>query len=145
MMRALCTTLLLAALLTGCANIDYFGKHYPPTASVDVFLDEGEVARPFEKMGYLTVQTGEHADSEVYILEMQRKACAVGGHALILHQPTTESHALRTRSSGDERTRKHKNRSHTRTRANSVTRIIKKKILKADVIRYKEEPLAQPR
>ena len=144
MTRRICAALLLAAVLGGCANIDYFGKHYPPTASVDVYLEAGEVDRPYERMGYLTVRTGEHADSEAYIVEMERKACAVGGDALILHQPVTESHAVRTRSRGTEHKKKSKRSTRTRRRAKSETRIIKKKILKADVIRYKRGSHARP-
>ena len=140
MMRLISIVFFMLCILSSCISIDYLGKYCPSTKSVEVFLTENDINRPYETIGRMEVVMGEHSNSETYVLEMRLKACQVGGNGLILHQPTTRTRSVRTSSRGDEKSRFDQGKSHSRTKQKSETRIIRKKILTATVIRFKNVP-----
>lgn len=49
--RRIGSILLGAILLGGCVSVDYVGKSYPPTASVDLYMSVADVKRPYEVIG----------------------------------------------------------------------------------------------
>src|SRR5262245_50166162 len=50
--------LMVVALLSGCAHLDYVGESYPPTSQVDVFYSEQNVPRPYTAIGEV-IATGD--------------------------------------------------------------------------------------
>jgi hypothetical protein len=49
--RRIGSFLLFAVLAGGCVSVDYVGKSYPPTSSVDLYMSASDVKRPFEVIG----------------------------------------------------------------------------------------------
>ena len=45
--------ILFIALLSACSTPSYFGKTYPATQNVDVYLDAEDVKKPYTTMGTL--------------------------------------------------------------------------------------------
>src|SRR3954468_12607310 len=49
--RGTMLALALALVACGCVSVDYVGKTYPPTASVDLYMSVDDVRRPYEVIG----------------------------------------------------------------------------------------------
>jgi hypothetical protein len=49
-------TLLLALSASACVSVDYVGRSYAPTASVQVYMAATDVKRPYETMGEVRAQ-----------------------------------------------------------------------------------------
>lgn len=75
---------IIILLLTGCTSIDYFGKYYPPTTSVDLYFSANDIKQAYEIMG----QAIETADDFVSEQKMQQalkeKGCQVGADAILI-------------------------------------------------------------
>lgn len=48
--------LLVVGCVCGCASVDYVGKTYAPTTTVEVFMSADDVRRPYEVMGEARAQ-----------------------------------------------------------------------------------------
>ena len=75
----------LAVLLTvSCTKIDYVGKSYAPTATVDVYFSLDDIKGNYEVMGHLTATAGEFTSSEKMQEKIIEKAREKGADAVVI-------------------------------------------------------------
>ena len=98
--RGIAAVVLGAALWAGCVSVDYVGKSYPPTASVELFMTPDDVKRPYEVIGEARAQVDALPFSnpaeqlqQKLLLEAQNR----GANAVILGSITTRHDERRIR------------------------------------------------
>jgi hypothetical protein len=75
----------LAVMLTvSCTKIDYVGKSYAPTATVDVYFSLEDIKGNYEVMGHLTATAGEFTSSEKMQEKIIEKAREKGADAVVI-------------------------------------------------------------
>jgi len=106
----------LAVLLTvSCTKIDYVGKSYAPTVTVDVYFSLEDIKGNYEVMGHLTATAGEFTSSEKMQEKIIEKAREKGADAVVIlgldhyikdggssWSETTETDGNKTTTSGSQ-------------------------------------------
>jgi hypothetical protein len=124
--------LLLAA---GCVSSDYVGKTYPPTTSVDIFMTESDVTRPFETMGEMSVESDDvfFVNAEKLQNKLLEEAKKKGADAVILS-------GLERRATGEETTTTSETKvkdDRVKTTGKVESTVKEKKTLRGRLIKYK--------
>lgn len=129
-----------AALWAGCVSVDYVGKSYPPTASVELFMTPSDVKRPYEVIGEARAQAdalpftnpAEQLQQKL-LLEAQSR----GANAVILGSITTRQTGSTSTTTGQATSKKKgdkkKNTQYTDTTTTSVNEVNE---LRGTLIRY---------
>jgi hypothetical protein len=144
-MRRSWLPLALAALLAGCATIDYVGESYPPTPQVDVYYSEENVPREYTVIGEV-IATGDALVSTGKMQEKIRKeAMKNGAHAVVLtslekYQSGENTSWTESQTESKDKKGRHK----TTASGSSSTSVEEKKKIRAIFIRYKEDDTAAP-
>jgi hypothetical protein len=75
----------LAVMLTvSCTKIDYVGKSYAPTVTIDVYFSLEDIKGNYEVMGHLTATAGEFTSSEKMQEKIIEKAREKGADAVVI-------------------------------------------------------------
>jgi hypothetical protein len=136
-------SIVLPALLAGCATVDYVGESYAPTTHVDVYYSESNVQRPYKTMGEV-VATGDVFVSTNQLQEkMSERAREKGADAVVIlglehvETGTSTNYQENTTESKDK-----KGRIKTTTTGSENTSVEEKKKIRAIFIKY-TEPAAE--
>jgi hypothetical protein len=75
----------LTLLGSGCINIDYVGKTFPPTTKVKVYQMNAKIRRPYDVMGkaYATAKYQEYSREEM-MAKLEKKAEDAGANAILI-------------------------------------------------------------
>jgi hypothetical protein len=89
MRKTLVPAAFLLLFAAGCAQIDYIGDYYPPTANVEVFLKAEDVKRDHKVMGEITARIPDGFSTEQAQQQVKQKACSVGADAILMSSVET--------------------------------------------------------
>lgn len=137
--------LALAALVAGCAHLDYIGESYAPTSHVDVYYSESNVPRAYTVMGEV-IATGDMLVSSGKLQDKIRKeAQKQGADAVVLTSLENYQAGENTNWNQNETESKDKKgATQTTTTGTSSTSVEEKKKIRAIFIRYKPQEEAAP-
>jgi len=132
--------LFLAAILlcmSGCSQIDYVGRQYPPTTTVDLYFSFDDVPKDYEVMGQIVATGSEMVSAEGMQEKMMQKAREKGADAIVIlgleRHKTGES---QTYKENIESTAK-ENAAKQTTTAVTTTSNEERKEIRATLIKYK--------
>lgn len=130
---AIIVMLVISAFLSGCAKTSYVGKTYSPTLSVDLFMDESGLTRPYEVMGQISIDGETLVSADKMQEKMMEEAKARGADAVLIEGYeeiyTGSSTSTNASTSTDKKGNQH-------FHGNSYTSQTKHKILKAKFLKY---------
>jgi hypothetical protein len=140
-----CTTrrslaLVVAVLVaSGCVSVDYVGKTYPPTSSVDLYMSAADVRRPYTVIGNARAQVEALPftnPAEQLQTKLLAEAQSRGAEGVILGPLGTRQVSSTSTTTGQATTKKQggkKNTIYTDTTTTSVDEITE---LRGTLIRY---------
>lgn len=135
----LATIALLAALAAGCVSIDYVGKSYPPTASVDLYMTPADVRRPYEVIGEARAQVEAlpfTSPAEQLQEKLLTEARSRGANGVILGPLTSRQVASTSTTTGQATTKKKGDKKNTQYTDTTTTNVEEMNELRGTLIRY---------
>jgi hypothetical protein len=135
---------LVGALVAGCVSVDYVGKSYPPTASVDVYLSRADVKRAYATMGEVRAQVDAIPftnPSQQLQDKLIAEARSRGANGIVLgglgrrQVVGAVSHTVGQTKSDKKGSSKKKTKTYTETTTTNVDEIVE---LRGTLIRYTE-------
>lgn len=131
---------LCAALWGGCVSVDYVGKSYPPTASVELFMTPDDVKRPYEVIGEARAQV-EALPFTSPADQLQQKLLAEaqsrGANAVILGSITSRQVSSTSTTTGQATTKKKSDKKKNTQYADTTTTNVQEvNELRGTLIRY---------
>lgn len=125
------------AALGGCTKIDYIGDEYAPTAQVDLYFSQDDVAREHKVMGHLIATADDAVSAEKMQKDMKKKAMEKGADAIVILglEKYQAGQTTKYSETTEESTTK-KGTPKTTTTATSSTTAEEKKQIKAILIKY---------
>jgi hypothetical protein len=150
--------LVLLTLLTGCVSVDYAGRSYAPTATVDVFYALGDVKRPYEVMGTAEARAGAGTPLADFEAELVKQAQTRGADAIVIERSEFIVTGEQTQASGSASSRPDRSssgglvkprsgsrdRSDTRWEESSSTTITRERLITTRFLKYLQ-PAPAPR
>ena len=136
---AIAAVFLCAALLAGCVSVDYVGKSYPPTASVDLFMTPDDVRRPYEVIGEARAQVEAlpfTSPAEQLQQKLLDEARTRGANAVILGSITSRQVASTSTTTGQATSKKKGNKKNTQFTDTTTTNVEEVNELRGTLIRY---------
>jgi hypothetical protein len=132
--------LVLLAAIAGCVSVDYVGKSYPPTASVDLYMTQADVKRPYEVIGEARAQV-EALPFTSPAQQLQEKLLAEarsrGANAVVLGSMTSRQVASTSTTTGQATTKKKKgDTKNTQYTGTTTTNVEEVSELRGTLIRY---------
>ncbi len=129
-----------AALWAGCVSVDYVGKSYPPTASVDLFMTSDDVRRPYEVIGEARAQVEAlpfTSPAEQLQQKLLAEARSRGANAVILGSITSRQVASTSTTTGQATTKKKSDKKKsTQYTDTTTTNVEEVNELRGTLIRY---------
>ena len=125
--------------VAGCVTVDYVGKSYPPTTSVEIYLSADDVQRAYETIGEARAQVGAlpFANPGQQLQEkLVAEARARGADAIILGQLDTRQVSQVQQTTGQATTKQKGNTRTTEYTDTSTTSVEEINELRATLIRY---------
>ncbi|MBY0276158.1 hypothetical protein K2Z84_12500 [Candidatus Binatia bacterium] len=135
----LATLVLLAALAAGCVSVDYVGKSYPPTASVDLYMSPADVKRPYEVIGEARAQVEAlpfSSPAEQLQEKLLAEARSRGANAVILGSITSRQVASTSTTTGQATSKKKGNKKNTQYTDTTTTNVEEVNELRGTLIRF---------
>lgn len=132
-MRKLISILVLLVLITGCTQIDYIGKEYPPTENIGLFFSEENIEHEYEIMGRVVATAGDFVSSGKMQKSIMKKAREVGADAVVILG--LERYQTGTSTSYTEETKD--TRKGTKTTGHATSSTDEKKEVTALFVKYK--------
>jgi hypothetical protein len=130
---------LCAALWAGCVSVDYVGKSYPPTASVELYMTPDDVKRPYEVIGEARAQVDALPFSSP-AQQLQQKLLAEaqsrGANGVILGSITTRQVGSTATTTGQATSKKKKDKKNTQYTDTTTTNVSEVNELRGTLIRY---------
>ena len=114
--RGIAAVVLGAALWAGCVSVDYVGKSFPPTASVELFMTPDDVRRPYEVIGEARAQVDElpfTSPAEQLQQKLLQEAQSRGANAVILGSITTRQVGSTATTTGQATSKQKGNKKNT--------------------------------
>jgi hypothetical protein len=78
------SVLMLILGMVGCASTEYVGETYTPTTSVDVFMNENDVQKPYKVMGKAETEATEYMSFEDMQEQLKVDAMSKGADGIII-------------------------------------------------------------
>ena len=140
-MTGVVATVLAAALCWGCVSVDYVGKSYPPTASVDLYMTAADVKRPYEVIGDARAQV-EALPFSNPAQQLQTKLLAEaqsrGANGVILSPLSSRQVSSTSTTTGQATSKKKGNKKNTQYTDTTQTNVEEITELRGTLIRYTE-------
>jgi hypothetical protein len=137
--RSCCTIVLVALVSSGCVSVDYVGKTYPPTASVDLYMSAADVPRPYEVIGESRAQI-EALPFTNPAQQLQAKVLAEaqsrGANGVILGSLSTRQTSATSTTVGQAQSKKKGNKKNTQYTDTTTTDVDEVTELRGTLIRY---------
>jgi hypothetical protein len=137
-------------LIAGCTSIDYFGEHYPPTTSIDLYFSKDDIKKPYEVMGKAIEQSDDFVSEAKMQEKLKEKGCEVGADAILIESfgriKVGENTNMSDLGSGEIREKRHHSRHHSSKKETFVTtnfsqentNYVTEKQIKASFLKYKK-------
>lgn len=136
---AIAAIVLGAALWAGCVSVDYVGKSFPPTASVDLYMTSADVRRPYEVIGEARAQV-EALPFSSPAQQLQEKllteARSRGANGVILGSVTSRQVASTSTTTGQATSKKKGDKKNTQYTDTTTTNVEEVDELRGTLIRY---------
>lgn len=137
---AIAAIILGAALFwPGCVSVDYVGKSFPPTASVDLYMTSADVRRPYEVIGEARAQV-EALPFSSPAQQLQEKLLAEarsrGANGVILGSVTSRQVASTSTTTGQATSKKKGDKKNTQYTDTTTTNVEEVDELRGTLIRY---------
>ena len=136
---AVAVIVLGAALWAGCVSVDYVGKSYPPTASVDLYMASADVKRPYEVIGEARAQV-EALPFSSPAQQLQEKLLAEarsrGANGVILGSVASRQVASTSTTTGQATSKKKGDKKNTKYTDTTTTNVEEVDELRGTLIRY---------
>ena len=137
--RGIAAVVLGAALWAGCVSVDYVGKSYPPTASVELFMTPDDVKRPYEVIGEARAQVDAlpfTSPAEQLQQKLLLEARSRGANAVILGSITTRQVGSTSTTTGQATSKKKGSKKNTQYTDTTTTNVEEVNELRGTLIRY---------
>ncbi|MFN8601153.1 MAG: hypothetical protein U0842_11830 [Candidatus Binatia bacterium] len=137
--RGIAAVVLGAALWAGCVSVDYVGKSFPPTASVELFMTPDDVRRPYEVIGEARAQVDAlpfTSPAEQLQQKLLQEAQSRGANAVILGSITTRQVGSTATTTGQATSKKKGNKKNTQYTDTTTTNVEEVNELRGTLIRY---------
>ena len=137
--RGIAAVVLGAALWAGCVSVDYVGKSYPPTASVELFMTPDDVERPYEVIGEARAQADALPftnPAEQLQQKLLLEARSRGANAVILGSITTRQVGSTSTTTGQATSKKKGSKKNTQYTDTTTTNVEEVNELRGTLIRY---------
>ena len=137
--RGIAAVVLGAALWAGCVSVDYVGKSYPPTASVELFMTPDDVKRPYEVIGEARAQVDAlpfTSPAEQLQQKLLLEARSRGANAVILGSITTRQVGSTSTTTGQGTSKKKGSKKNTQYTDTTTTNVEEVNELRGTLIRY---------
>lgn len=137
--RGIAAVVLGAALWAGCVSVDYVGKSYPPTASVELFMTPDDVKRPYEVIGEARAQADALPftnPAEQLQQKLLLEARSRGANAVILGSITTRQVGSTSTTTGQATSKKKGSKKNTQYTDTTTTNVEEVNELRGTLIRY---------
>jgi hypothetical protein len=128
-----------AALWAGCVSVDYVGRSYPPTASVDLYMTPDDVQRPYEVIGEARAQVEAlpfTSPGQQLQEKLLTEARSRGANAVILGSITSRQVASTSTTTGQATTKKKGDKKNTQFSDTTTTNVEEVNELRGTLIRY---------
>lgn len=128
-----------AALWAGCVSVDYVGRSYPPTASVELFMTPDDVKRPYEVIGEARAQVDALPftnPAEQLQQKLLAEAQSRGANAVILGSITTRQVGSTSTTTGQAASKKKGSKKNTQYTDTTTTNVEEVNELRGTLIRY---------
>jgi hypothetical protein len=130
---------LVAMVVWGCVSVDYVGKSYPPTASVDLYMSAADVQRPYEVIGQSRTQV-EALPFTNPAQQLQTKLLAEaqsrGANGVILSPLSTRQVSSTSTTTGQATSKKKGDKKNTQYTDTTTTNVDEVTELRGTLIRY---------
>jgi hypothetical protein len=129
----------LVALAGGCVSVDYVGKSFPPTASVDLYMTPDDVKRPYEVIGEANAQvealpfTSPGAQLQEKLMAEARSR---GANGVVLGSMTSRQVSSTSTTTGQATSKKKGNKKNTQYVGTTTTNVDEVSELRGTLIRY---------
>ena len=138
--RGALAPLLLAAVLGGCATVDYVGNSFPPTSRVDVYMSANDVPRAYQVIGEARAQVDTlplTKPAQQLQDKIGAEAKSRGADAVILGGVTSREVASTTQAAGQgTSTKKGSGKRKANWTETSQTNVDEVNELRGQLIRY---------
>ena len=137
--RGIAAVVLGAALWAGCVSVDYVGKSFPPTASVELFMTPDDVRRPYEVIGEARAQADALPftnPAEQLQQKLLLEARSRGANAVILGSITTRQVGSTSTTTGQATSKKKGSKKNTQYTDTTTTNVEEVNELRGTLIRY---------
>lgn len=138
-LRRVGAIVLAAIWCWGCVSVDYVGKSYPPTASVDLYLSPDDVERPYQVIGEARAQV-EVLPFSNPAQQLQTKLLAEaqsrGANGVILGSLTSHERTTTSTTTGQAQSKKKGDKKNTQYVETTTTNTEQIDELRGTLIRY---------
>jgi len=141
-MRAATSTgaiLLSAILCWGCVSVDYVGKSYPPTSTVDLYMSAADVRRSYEVIGDARAQVEAlpfTSPAQQLQTKLLAEAQSRGANGVILSPLTSRQVAATSQTTGQATSKKKGDKKNTQYTDTTTTNVEEVTELRGTLIRY---------
>jgi hypothetical protein len=125
-----------------CVSVDYVGKTYPPTASVDLYMSAADVRRPYQVIGQSRAQVEALPftnPAEQLQAKLLAEAQSRGANGVILSPLSTRQVSSTSTTTGQATTKKKGDKTkNTQFIGTTTTNVDEVTELRGTLIRYTE-------
>ncbi len=130
---------LSAILGAGCVSVDYVGKTYPPTSSVDLYMSAADVKRPYEVIGDARAQVEAlpfSSPAQQLQTKLMQEAQNRGANGVILGSLDTRQVSSTSTTTGQAKSKKKGDKKNTQYTDVTTTNVEEMNELHGTLIRY---------
>lgn len=123
----------------GCVSVDYVGRSYPPTASVDLYMSAADVKRPYEVIGDARAQVEALPFSnpaQQLQAKLVQEAQSRGANGVILGPLSTRQVSSTSTTTGQATSKKKGDKKNTQYTDVTTTNVEEMTELHGTLIRY---------
>lgn len=132
-------SVLVAMAVWGCVSVDYVGKSYPPTASVDLYMSAADVPRPYEVIGQSRAQVEALPftnPAQLLQTKLLAEAQSRGADGVILSPLSTRQVSATSTTTGQATSKKKGDKKNTQYTDTTTTNVDEVTELRGTLIRY---------
>jgi len=131
--------LVLALAGAGCVSVDYVGKSFPPTSSVDLYMSADDVRRPYQVIGNASAQVDAIPftnPSQQLQEKLLAEARSRGADGIILSDVDTREVTSTQQTFGQASSKKKGSKKNTQYTETTTTNTSEIKSLRGTLIKY---------
>lgn len=130
---------LSAVVGAGCVSVDYVGKSYPPTSSVDLYMSAADVKRPYEVIGDARAQVEAlpfSSPAQQLQTKLVEEAKGRGANGVILGSLSSRQVSSTSTTTGQAKSKKKGDKKNTQYTDVTTTNVEEMTELHGTLIRY---------